>query len=104
MERDSGQLGPRGPLDDGPSIPLQELMADLGQELGSDVEDLFRVVQEDPIPEANADLVSRTLRRVRGMLLLRDLIGLATLETVWDSLTRRRHRERDGAGRRDGPA
>lgn len=100
MERESGQPKPGRRLDEGRALGTQELMADLGEELGADVEDLFRVVQEDPIPEANADLVSRTLRRVRGMLLLRDLIGLATLETVWDSLTRRRRR---GSSDQDGP-
>lgn len=55
----------------------------------AEVEALLGVLADEPAPGPAPDLVSRTLRRVRGMLLLRDLVGFATVEALWESLIRR---------------
>lgn len=60
------------------------------EDLGESIETLLGVVADEPIPEAAPDLVSRTLRRVRGLVVIRDLLAFATLESIWDGLTRGR--------------
>lgn len=57
-----------------------------------EIEDLLRTVLDDFAPEPAHDLVRRTISRVRGMVLFRDLMAFATFESFWESLKRGRLR------------
>jgi len=53
-----------------------------------DIEELLRREGRRPIPEPRPDLVHRTLERVRGWILLHDVVRLLTLEGFWRSSNR----------------
>lgn len=61
---------------------------------------LARVGQE-PVPEPSPDLIQRTLRRAHGLILMGDLLRLATLEALWDRLAARERDARRASPRED---
>jgi len=48
-----------------------------------DVEQLLRAATDEKLPEPSPDLIHRTIGRVRHLILLGDLLRLATLEGLW---------------------
>jgi hypothetical protein len=48
-----------------------------------DVEQLLRAATDEELPEPSTDLIHRTIGRVRRLILLGDLLRLATLEGLW---------------------
>ena len=68
---------------------------------GPVIEEWLREEGRRPVPEPSPDLIARTLRRVQGWVLARDLIGLATLEGVWSSWRRQKSDAQVGEERQD---
>lgn len=59
-------------------------MAD-GDEEGISVDRILRQTAEEPVPPPSPDLIARTLRKVRALILAGDLLRFVTLEALWKS-------------------
>lgn len=60
----------------------------MSRERVPDLEEILQKEAEAPIPPPRADLANLAIRKVRGWILMTDLIRWATLEGVWASLSR----------------
>lgn len=66
----------------------------MGEGSGPDgIEGLLRQEAAREVPPPSAELVPRTIRRIRNWILLGDLLRLVTLEALWS----RTHGHDDGA-------
>ncbi len=71
----------------------------MSRERVPDLEAILQKEAEAPIPLPRADLPNLAIRRVRGWILMTDLVRWATFEGLWASLSRnssdaRGHEER----------
>lgn len=66
-----------------------------------DLEEILQQEAEAPIPPPRPDLPNLAIRKVRGWILLTDLVRWATLEGLWASLSRNSADARGGEERQD---
>ena len=71
------------------------------EEPGPEIEEWLREEGRRPIPDPSPDLIARTLQRVQGWVLARDLVGFATLEGVWSAWRRQKIDAQAGEERQD---
>ena len=73
----------------------------MSRERVPDLEEILQKEAEAPMPPPRADLPNLAIRRVRGWILMTDLVRWATLEGLWASFSRNSGDARGGEERQD---